>query len=322
MRKTIIFGNGLGMALDPNYFSLKTGLAKVWDNADPGVQDYKKLIGNCLVAKGCLDKPTAEEDLDVLQMAISACDFLHSLAGEQVTWLSQHGQNFPLVVRSYFHLVAKYFHSDWHELPQTFIDPLAGFLTNTRSHVATLNYDNLLYGPLITKKVLSGYSGSLIDGFRNSGFSPDNLKRLYGNSFGYYLHLHGSPLFVDRSGQIVKMSYFDSMQSSDILGNHVVLTHVNQKPFIIEASTLLKTYWNHLEFALEESEAFILVGYSGEDKHLNDLVKGFDKPITVVEWDGAGDFNVRKTFWLKTLRCSERNLDLQQMSSILNFNQW
>jgi hypothetical protein len=34
-------------------------------------------------------------------------------------------------------------------------------------------------------------------------------------------------------------------------------------------------YSEYLEAALEESEAFIIVGYSEDDRHLNDLLKGY-----------------------------------------------
>jgi hypothetical protein len=42
-------------------------IVQIWDSADPGVEDYKRLIGNCLPAQGCSGKTTAEENLDVLQ---------------------------------------------------------------------------------------------------------------------------------------------------------------------------------------------------------------------------------------------------------------
>lgn len=32
MKSTLIVGNGLGMALDPNHFNLQTGLAAAWNS--------------------------------------------------------------------------------------------------------------------------------------------------------------------------------------------------------------------------------------------------------------------------------------------------
>ncbi|MGE0207474.1 MAG: hypothetical protein AB7R69_06525 [Candidatus Babeliales bacterium] len=35
---TILFGNGLGMALDPDYFKLEAGLKKAWNSFDNNQQ--------------------------------------------------------------------------------------------------------------------------------------------------------------------------------------------------------------------------------------------------------------------------------------------
>ena len=36
---TILFGNGLGMALDPDHFRLKTGLSKAWKQLSNDAQE-------------------------------------------------------------------------------------------------------------------------------------------------------------------------------------------------------------------------------------------------------------------------------------------
>jgi hypothetical protein len=83
---------------------------------------------------------------------------------------------------------------------------LINFVSSTKSHVATLNYDKLLYEEFINAGICSGFSGQLVDGFTSSGFDSSNLVRLYGRNFGYYMHLHGSPLFKDIGGLTVFMS--------------------------------------------------------------------------------------------------------------------
>jgi hypothetical protein len=47
-RSTIVFGNGLGMALDPEYFQLKSALYNVWNDPDLLSDDQKKLIQTVL----------------------------------------------------------------------------------------------------------------------------------------------------------------------------------------------------------------------------------------------------------------------------------
>lgn len=46
-RKLIIFGNGLGMALDPKHFSLQRALQDVWDEKDFLFAKQKELIEHC-----------------------------------------------------------------------------------------------------------------------------------------------------------------------------------------------------------------------------------------------------------------------------------
>jgi hypothetical protein len=240
MRKTIIFGNGLGMALDSQYFTLEKAIAEIWDNGASLTDIDKDLIRKCLYAQDCQsDKPSCEDDLEVLQRAVGACDILKEICEDKVSWLSEHGKRFPNSIRKFIHYVSRYFHTHKFELEFDFIEALASFVSSTQSHIATLNYDSLLYGPLIDRGILSGYSGALVDGFYSSGFKGEHLTRKFGKTFGYYMHLHGSPLFVERDDNIIKLSRFESIEPSDLLGNHIVLTHVKHKPSIIDSSELL-----------------------------------------------------------------------------------
>jgi len=205
-------------------------------------------------------------------------------------------------------------------LPLEFALPLAAFLHETHSHVATLNYDNLLYQRMIEAQVLSGYGGALVDGMPAGGFSPENLERRWGRNFGYYLHLHGSPLFVDQDNVIRKLAQGALGGDDDVVGSHIVLTHVKHKPTVIAASPLLQSYWQHLEAALTESEEVILFGYSGLDTHLNELLeRRAPAHIRVVEWEGAGEQSQREAFWAKALA---KPAAVTRMESILAFTGW
>jgi hypothetical protein len=269
-RKTIVFGNGLGMALNADFFSLDSAIGRMWGGAILD-HDQKSLICRCLPAGH--DRPHGEGDMDTLQVALSACDVLNAVGDDQAGWLTMNGRAFPSAVRQFVYHIARGFHIQAEVLPEGFADALAAFLRASGSHVATLNYDNLVYQPLIDREVLHGYDGALCDGFYTTGFAQENLERRYGRSFGYYLHLHGSPLFVDRREATVKLGQGEPPRQEDAVGSHIVLTHVRHKASVIAASRLLSTYWQYFAQAIQESEEIILLGYSGFDEHLNLLLR-------------------------------------------------
>jgi hypothetical protein len=319
-RKTLIFGNGLGMALDPHFFTLDHAIGEVWGNGDLLDEACKELVCHCL-PPGNSDRPHGEHDLDILQLALSASDFLAGLGGGQFHWLTDEGQRFPNAIRKFFYQTALRFHLRDCTLPDAFLNDLSEYIQATRSHIATLNYDNLLYQPLIERQVLRGYNGPLVDGFYNDGFKADNFERKYGRTFGYYLHLHGSPLFVNRGESVLKLKRAKLDLEADTISSHIVLTHVDHKLAVISASELLIAYWQRLLFSLSESEEIILFGYSGGDEHLNSLLKSSspDKSVRVVEWNGAGSHGDRMEFWTASL---SRDVTLVRLDNILNFNSW
>jgi len=318
-RTTLIFGNGLGMALDPERFALDSAIGSVWEGEVALDEATKALVRHCLVADGNTDRPHGEEDLDNLQLVVSACEFLSRTASD-IHWLSEHGLRFPSAVRKFLYRTALYFHRRDIALPLEFTAPLAEFVHATRSHIATLNYDNLLYQPMIEAKVLDGYAGALVDGLLPRGFSEENLHRKYDRSFGYYMHLHGLPLFVDRDECITKLRQAELGEDDDVLGSHIVLTHVKHKETVIAASPLLSCYWEYLGKALAESVGVVLVGYSGCDRHLNALLRAQARAeIRVVEWEGAGDAQTRAGFWTELLG---RPIELVRLPSILAFTDW
>ena len=318
-RKTIIVGNGLGMAVNDISFSLDNAIGTVWDNEDLLSQAQKQLICNCL-SDDHIGRPQDENQLDKLQMALSACEILQGIPDTGIHWLSDEGLLFPDAVRNFIHSTAKQFHLTDEELPNGFVRTLCEYLQETRSHIATLNYDNLLYRPMINFGILEGYNGQLVDGFHADGFNIQNLERRYGANFGYYLHLHGSPLFVDRGGSTIKLHQFELVENEDIISSHIVLTHYEHKPAVISSSKLLLSYWHLLSKAIGESEELILIGYSGLDAHLNSLIKTVPSmPIRIVEWVGAGEEEVRHAFWRRKLG---RDIELHQFENILDFSDW
>tara|TARA_R110002020_G_scaffold444479_1_gene656132 strand:- start:2737 stop:3708 length:972 start_codon:yes stop_codon:yes gene_type:complete len=321
-RKLLIFGNGLGMAIDHSHFSLTNALNTVW--ADDSLWSdtiHRDLIENCIPSNQC---PVSEEDLDKLYLVSTSCDYLDDIPNTNTGkhWLSNYGHEFTNAVQEYIHTVSSYLFDYTNSLPASFKDPLIDFIRDTKSHVATLNYDKLLYEAFIDAGVCNGFSGELVDGFLGSGFDGSNLVRKHGNRFGYYMHLHGSPLFKDVNNKTYKLNISNISTGNIFSSKHIVLTHIPHKPSVITASKVLSTYWNYLILSLSEVDEIILFGYSGCDTHLNEILKIHANSQTkrIVEWDGDSfTTQQRQDFWDKELG---NNVTLQRMSDITNFTLW
>ncbi|WP_458527265.1 SIR2 family protein [Onishia taeanensis] len=323
-RKTIFFGNGLSMAVDRRHYQLSNAIDHVWYQEELLSDDERQFILQCLPSAN--DRPPeGEHELDILHLAVTACGFLDRLSGDNVEWLSQQGRQFPRTIERFVHKTATYLHNHDAELPPEFIEPFCEFLRETKSHVATLNYDKLLYNALIENDLFDGFR-YLVDGMWDRGFHPNNLERKYGNNFGYYLHLHGSPLFYGK-GVPRKMPRDQLDLHGDCTGEHIVLTHVRHKPSVIAASKVLSAYWEYLDVALSESEEIIVFGYGGMDSHLNRQLKTASSKtnLKIVEWSGSSDEEYgegeqqRRKYWKRKIG---QDFELVQMDNILSFHDW
>lgn len=322
-RKLIVFGNGLGMALDSNFFQLKRAVKSVWGSRDILNERQKELIQRCLPESLGGGPPEGEEHFDVLhQVILGACDILEKYdgEGEGPSFLSSDAKGLSSAVRTFISAVAYRFHDKGQFLPEDFVVPLVKFIKKSRSHVATLNYDNLLYQPFIEGEILAGYDGCLIDGLLGRGFTVGALDRKPGKNLGYYLCLHGSPLFVERGGDIVKRKQKNAKQAV-VESRHIVMTHIKHKRSVIDESRLLSEYWRRLGQALDEVSEVIVFGYSGRDSHLNEFlrVRSQGKRFCVVEWRGAGEYDGRIAFWEKELG---GDIGLEPLDDILDFKDW
>ena len=267
-RKVIIFGNGLGRSLNPEKYDLGVALNKVWNEGGLLSDEEKQLIHQCLpnsLFEESIDSPPQkEDDLDSLQRIVKACDEILSYqkcSGPES--LTQHGKQFPTAIRRYIHGVACSFYEGDDKLPSYFVKLLIAHILNSRSHVATLNYDELLYRSFVKTDIFSGYSCP-VDGFISGVFSDTNLRRSRRDCQSYYLHLHGSPLYLtDNKGYARK---FPLRQVSSLKGTsslHLVLTHIAHKKDVISASEILASYWNRLAEAMDDVDCVLLFGYGG-----------------------------------------------------------
>jgi len=331
MRKLFIFGNGLGMAIAPDEFNLNAVMSSAWTSGQL-TETQKKLMLACLPDGAKM--PTSEEQLAKLQEIVAACEVLLGIPPTKIGhWLSQHGQDFPNAVQQFGFEVARRMFVAKHShgenigkrccLPEDFASSLANRIIETQSHVATLNYDGLLSSAFGASNILHN-DNTLRDGFVDQKFDKRNMFR-HKEKGGWYLHLHGCPLFVDRDkSRPHKLSPESIEKPGRIIknvGRHIVLTHVTHKKYIISASEILTTYWEFLKRALDESEEIMIFGYSGNDTHLNQLIaqKRGSKLVRVVEWLGAGFEDIRGPFWANQLG-GEVNLILKE--DVLTFRDW
>ena len=74
-RSVLIVGNGLGMALDPEYYNLTNAIRDVWNTLS---DRQKQLILCCLSRHRRQVPPQGEQELDHLHMVVVACDFLRA----------------------------------------------------------------------------------------------------------------------------------------------------------------------------------------------------------------------------------------------------
>jgi hypothetical protein len=306
------------MALDPEYFQLESALRSVWNGSDSFHPLHKLLVQSALPNLNGTEYPQTEAQLDQLQVALLAAKFLRSFETREACWLAEAAQQLPEAFARFIHEVAAYFHESERVLPLEFVQSLSGYVSDSASHVATLNYDCLLYDALRNSGVLAGYDGTLQDGFRKSGFDNSNMNRFEPTRKAWFLHLHGSPLFIGNQKMMREArNLFEPDEDA-----HIVLTHIKHKPLLIERSPILSAYWLRLHEALAESDTVILFGYSGEDIHLNQSISDRiqERRVVVVEWSGVGDPQRREVFWKTSLKCQE--LQLHLLPNILQFRSW
>lgn len=238
--------------------------------------------------------PENEEDLQKIQAQIfkiiniqESTKNLHPLIRKN---LEINLQKFKLDYFAYLYEVAKYFYRQDILTNQKFKDFAQRFAEHIKSykrkgiitHVATLNYDRLLYKEFLKHKILvnSFKDTFLVDGFTDKlGFDKENLSKKYRNIFGWYIHLHGSPLYYTnlKESRIEKSKINDDLNFNKETRNHIILCDPKQKYEAIQHAILLRTYFDYFERAIEEADKIVIIGYGGDDVHVNEVIKKFAK---------------------------------------------
>lgn len=340
MKKLVIFGNGLGRAIDNEHFSLNNAMKTIWSDENALKRSEKELIATAIDGVEVDDGPTSEDELFETQLALFAIEMLKDATKQDQlsSWLTEQAQTYPEALARYQYRIAKHFfdykitpeapqYDSWREFSKC----LKNFIWKSSPHIATLNYDSLLYAPFVDdvdgnkkKSICSKYDGRLIDGFGKNVFSdekfnifPTNKERL-----GYYLHLHGSPLFYSEGGAVKKHNRNKVDWNDTEPNDHIILCNAAFKPIMIERSMVLRAYWRKLSSILTEVDEVILFGYSGSDDHLNRLIEdklGSDKRIRVVQ---RAESQADADKWKAIFSHRKDNLDVSEFDNILEFNSW
>lgn len=343
-RKLIIIGNGLGMALSPEHFSLQHVMPEVWNN---DLNDAERtLIASCI--QGIEETgPTSEDRLMPAQLAQFAHELITDIVenDKQGEWFTAHALRYPEAIGKYVYNVARKLNTNSVQFEtdsqlNALFSELIPFISRTKSHVATLNYDTLLYSAFNNRCTIAGVqyqicapyyqNTSLVDGYQSAnGFSQDHFQRLGMNDFGFYLHLHGSPLFTGSPGRKIQRNQLNSHAPAN--AQHIILSDGQLKPLLIGRSDVLSMYWEMLKTALVDANEVILFGYGGGDEHLNELLRDADIPKRVVVRDkGSSEANqIARQEWFSRLSHNEDLVDdsdsvvsYEPMGSILEFRDW
>lgn len=329
-KKLYIFGNGLGRAFNNDFYSLERAMKEPWNNDSLLSDVQKELICNCLdddVIEEDDCGPTAEHQLTDLQRVITACDLISGFESKLSTgteaWLTDRGKEFPQAIRRYFHDVASRFHNPEMQLPLDFAAKLRTFVRARRPHIATLNYDDLLYESFTGSDIFRSHI--LRDGFLYGGFNFEQQEGWYASDEGWFLHLHGSPLFINRNGNAQKVQRTDLPAYQGTNSNHLVLTNATSKPSVIQNSVVLKHYWRKLKEIVDVGAEVTLFGYGGGDLHLNDLLAktGESTTVRIVCRNGNDDVGQIEERWHKLLRGKDpEQITVLPYDNILDFEDW
>ena len=247
--------------------------------------------------------------------------------GGQECWLSPLGQQFPRAIRTYLHQVANYF-LERETLPvakrslsATFSTALREYVMGSGSNVVTLNYDDLLYDCFNDTEVFQKHR--LRDGFFEGTFQIERHDRWIAQDAlreGWFLHLHGSPLFLTQRGLPRKLTRPELRGYGGFDSAHLVLTNVKYKSSIIEASEILREYWKRFRQCCGSALDVLVIGYGGGDDHLNEAISKTPDAtrIRVVERRGKGrDGNALAAEWGE--RFDKDNVEIILVEDVMDF---
>ena len=117
-RKLVIFGNGLGRALNNEHFNLTAAMRSVWANAECLTPAQKDLIATAIEGVEIENGPENEQQLFGTQLALIACEILEKATNDEKLghWLTEEALGYPSALNKYTYEVARHFHQHDMEL--------------------------------------------------------------------------------------------------------------------------------------------------------------------------------------------------------------
>lgn len=311
---TILIGNGLGMGLLSNCFSLSETLSSAWEDSDLNLSQKFKTFCRQFSKDSLL--PTQEEQIDEMHLFFDSLNRIREMNKVYTNKINVELFEFSTEYIKLSHYIVDHFSrcdqaiafSDQYSTYIILLQNLTDFIKTSyfksiKTNIFTTNYDNLLYKAFLNDNEIFGGSfqnSKLIDGFykKNTNkhpiFSPENIWNNELNH-GLYIHLHGNPHFYeDEDGNVCKSKRHEPSLDQSI--NHIVLCATSQKIRHISSSSFLQSYFEMFQYRLKASKAIVLFGCAGSDKHINKIIKRLkrrDSKIYVVEWEGAHDKRIK-----------------------------
>lgn len=333
----IFIANGLGLAIDDRHFQLSSGIRNAIDQMEK--DELKDLI------KFSFPENIEDKDFDLSahytenneklayinmvsmltrMIKTASGDVKEKLVSEELATLSSAVNSFIFRVADYYNDTNVSSMKVYGEQFVPFADNLCRFIYNRKAHVATTNYDDLLYryflnadvsvGQNRTEKIMHpGKDTTLIDGFnREKGELLYNPPKTTNSS--WYMHLHGSSRFYSQYNSTRIRKSFQLTSFANYVP-HVILNHFDLKAFQISTNHMLNDYFSKFKEVAKKTKEIYVIGYGGEDKHINDVFNGLPKTNFIVV-DHADDLENRE--WIEHLR-RRHKLILRGGQNILNY---
>lgn len=330
---TYFIGNGIGMALNitdednQNIFSLEYAMKQAYQNSQ-NKSELKTVITN--IAGEC--PPKDEDELRHLQR------WLWSIEKEII-----NDENNKSLIKEYFFDIAHWFSDIYFDkenkvlksssqktINESSSNDFSSFIkylskriiesseNKEKIHIATSNYDKLLY---------SGFYAQEIFNKKGTKYLLCDAPKIAPIDGPWFLHLHGTLLFnTNEDGIPSKSDIFKDLKKNWNKREHFILTDRNFKHSKILESPILKKYWEIFkDRVLKETSKLIIIGYGGNDPHINDAIRNSAvREIHVLEYDKKGFKKaVRTQFWeskFKNSKSDTKNITVTLKSNILKIS--
>lgn len=339
--KVLVFiANGVGRAVDSELLTLSSGIEKGLKSLNNTEKDIiKEFISlytkDDISAENITNVINNEENeiLAYINMVSMLTRMIKTGKGKlKERFVSQQFGDLANTINKFIYNVADSYNTEkikrngiYPENFEGFAQSLGGFIYKNKAHLATTNYDDLLYRYFLDVQIKTGENTEafimnpskntiLSDGFTktNSGIQFDFSNHDL-NSTSWYMHLHGSSRFHSKFGSGNVFKSYKKYDSNHV--PHIILNHFNLKEFEINLNPILHRYFDLFGKALAKINALYIIGYGGYDKHINNIVMNANDKCKIIIIERAQQDMNKNDLW-RDLKSS--NLDITLENSFEN----